>query len=512
MESDLEWFGTTIQAEYRTPLIRIRRRLTTEALPGLGKRNPPRLLFIHGLSASKSVMMQLAIEMANSGAECYLIDLPGHGDSRERFTWQASQSVVQEVSLWILQLPETNSHGDSKINFFLIGHSLGGGLAIETAQEIAGVNGVIALSPASVPVLLNSPPHLLILYGENDFPFVQRGSVFLFEAITGHAVDRSMAPHQWEIPGGSYRMVVLEKTEHSGGLFSPQADREIKGWINRTLGNSALEINPSPSPSTRAAVKGLLCVAALAAWFPSFSILSATLFGRPRQLKESLGPSLKTNSSPKNPVTGFQIYGAYALFSFLTLMVLKWFNPWDGLHLLGGGFLSGFLSITGITLLFWKTPSVQTLNLSAKSIVCVLAGFLFLLLYPFELISNHFAFLELTTQRGWRLPLIMISTLPFFLWDEWAFRNFLTLEGNWRLASHFVSTRLILAIFLMLGFFLLNNAQFLILLLLPGLAIMSLLSWVGSGWIFAKTQSCAASALFSSLLTGWIFSTFFAQI
>lgn len=64
----------------------------------------------------------------------------------------------------------------------------------------------------------------------------------------------------------------------------------------------------------------------------------------------------------------------------------------------------------------------------------------------------------------------------------------------------------------MLGFFFLNNGQFLILLLLPGLAIMSLLGWMGSGWIFAKTQSCAASALFSSLLTGWIFSTFFAQI
>src|SRR5258706_5419592 len=91
MERDLEWFATTIHAEYRTPVMRIRRRSPSEALPGLGMCNPPRLLFIHGLSASKSVMMQIAIEMAQSGAECYLIDLPGHGASLERFTWEASR-------------------------------------------------------------------------------------------------------------------------------------------------------------------------------------------------------------------------------------------------------------------------------------------------------------------------------------------------------------------------------------------------------------------------------------
>jgi pimeloyl-ACP methyl ester carboxylesterase len=512
MERDLECSTTTIQAEYRTPVIRLRRRLPWQGSVGLGMQNPPRLLFIHGLSASKSVMMQMAIEMAQSGAECYLMDLPGHGVSRESFTWEASRRAVQETSRWISQLPGSDFHGYAKIDFFLIGHSLGGGLAIEAAQEDADVTGVVALSPASVPVTRNSPSHLLILYGENDFPFVQRGAAFLFEQTTGLAIHLPHELHQWETPGSSHRIVALEQTEHSGSLFLPQAYREIKGWINLTVGRGALDMDSSPSPSARVTVKGLQCIAALAAWFPLFSLVSTALLGVPTQVEESMEISFRADATGKSPVTGFQIYGAYALFSILTLIALKWFNPWEGLHLLGSGFLSGFLSITGIALLLWKTPSLQALNFSRKGILCGLAGFLLLVLYPFGLISSHFAFLEFTPMRGWRLPVIIISTLPFFLWDEWAFRNLLTLEGNWRLIGHFLSTRLILAISLMLGFFLLNNGQFLILLLLPGLAIMSLLGWAGSGWIFAKTQSCAASALFSSLLTGWIFSTFFAQI
>ena len=52
-------------------------------------------------------------------------------------------------------------------------------------------------------------------------------------------------------------MVVLEQTEHSGSLFLPQAYREIKGWINRTAGNSALDFHSHPSPAARAGFKGV---------------------------------------------------------------------------------------------------------------------------------------------------------------------------------------------------------------------------------------------------------------
>jgi pimeloyl-ACP methyl ester carboxylesterase len=297
-------------------------------------------------------------------------DLPGHGASPERFTWEASRRAVQEISHEILQLPESNPNGYPKIDFFLIGHSLGGGLAIEAAQENTAVTGVIALSPAAVPVRRNSPPHLLILYGEYDFPFVQRGAAFLFEGTTGLTIHLPNGLHRWETPGGSHRMVVLEQTEHSGSLFLPQAYREIKGWISRTAENSALDFDSHPSPAARAAVKGLLCMAALAAWFPSFSLLSRALLTRPSQAEGAEEISLTTADPSKSPATGFQIYGAYAIFSFLTLIALKGFT-------MGAPPLGGFQRpITGMASGL-EDSSVQAQNL-VKNVLCGLADFCYL--------------------------------------------------------------------------------------------------------------------------------------
>src|SRR5262245_29602458 len=57
----------------RTPILRIRpASRPAETLP-------VKVLLIHGLSASKSAMRQIAGEVARWGCDCYVIDLPGHG-------------------------------------------------------------------------------------------------------------------------------------------------------------------------------------------------------------------------------------------------------------------------------------------------------------------------------------------------------------------------------------------------------------------------------------------------
>ncbi|MCI0424072.1 MAG: hypothetical protein L0312_33495, partial [Acidobacteria bacterium] len=84
--------------------------------------------------------------------------------------------------------------------------------------------------------------------------------------------------------------------------------------------------------------------------------------------------------------------------------------------------------------------------------------------------------------------------------------------GGARLMLFHLSTRLILAIVVLLGFFVLRNGQFLVVLILPGLLLTGLLCWGLTAWIHRKTGSVAASALFASLATAWFFSVFFAQL
>jgi len=455
-------------------------------------------------------MIQMGLELAHSGAECYLIDLPGHGASLERFTPAASRRAVQEVSNWILN-GSSPARGCPEEDLFLIGHSLGGGLAIENARKNDCASGVIAVSPASVPVSRNSPPHLLILYGENDFPFVRRGAVFLFEEVTGIPIPFPDKPRFREDSKKTHTLVPLQWTEHSGGLFLPGAHREIKNWINRTAQYSSLDSENNGGAAARVILNGVLCIVGLASWFPGFSLIASGLLKQPSRLARPMGFSSNRIDRAQKLTTGFETYGAYMLFSFVTLVMLKWFAPWDRLHLLGGGFLTGFLCLTGMALFGWRTPPVNALNSSWRGVACSVAGLLLLVLYPLALVSRYFVYLDLTSVRLWRLPIIVLCTLPFFLWDEWVFRIFLSREGKWKLTNYFLSTRLILGISLMFGFYLLKSTDFLVLLLLPGLALMSLLGWMCSGWVFSKTQNCAASALFSSLCTGWIFGIFFPQ-
>ena len=75
-----------------------------------------------------------------------------------------------------------------------------------------------------------------------------------------------------------------------------------------------------------------------------------------------------------------------------------------------------------------------------------------------------------------------------------------------------LASRFVLAITLLLGFFVLRNGQFLVVLILPGLLLTSLLCWCMAAWIHRETDSVAASALFAALSTGWFFSVFFAQL
>jgi hypothetical protein len=64
----------------------------------------------------------------------------------------------------------------------------------------------------------------------------------------------------------------------------------------------------------------------------------------------------------------------------------------------------------------------------------------------------------------------------------------------------------------MLGFFVLKNGEFLIVLILPALRGLGTMCCVYSGVAFKRTSNPWVSTFLSTLLTGWFISTFFAQL
>src|SRR5438093_5296102 len=133
-DQNLEFVHSRTSGYFKTPLLNIRLRRACRK-PGVGNSPHPTALLIHGLSASKSALTQLGTELARWGVDCYLMDLPGHGESPERFTSEDSQKAVHEVTQYLKGSSRPGFDTDPQIavsQLFLIGHSMGAALAITT--------------------------------------------------------------------------------------------------------------------------------------------------------------------------------------------------------------------------------------------------------------------------------------------------------------------------------------------------------------------------------------------
>lgn len=107
-------------------------------LPGQGVP----LVFVHGLGCASSYEYpRVVADGAFAGRRALLIDLPGYGYSEKpteySYAIEDQANVVVEL-LTSLNLPQ----------FFLYGHSMGGTIAIEAAQHLAGaLRGLVVSEP-----------------------------------------------------------------------------------------------------------------------------------------------------------------------------------------------------------------------------------------------------------------------------------------------------------------------------------------------------------------------------
>src|SRR5437867_5258597 len=552
-DQNLEFVHSRTSGHFKTPLLNIRLRRACRK-PAVGNSPHPTALLIHGLSASKSALTQLGTELARWGVDCYLMDLPGHGESTEKFSWENSRKAIQEALQYLngSSRPALNSDAQIRLSqLFLTGHSLGAGLAIDAAQVRPEIAGVIAISPAAARVDRRKPKNLLILLGEFDLPFVRRGAAFIFDQATGFSLPSLDRPGTWISSDGSRRIVVLPWTDHTLGIFEPRSLLEMANWLKFVYPDA--HFNPAIS-WTGLLTKGLFCLCLLLLVIPGFAILYGgiqALKGSPAALpKNEKIPPLKGDSTlgesargvsnrpeqghapsvlpPPPPSKGdFQErpkraqpgpfdkaspLWAYGLAGALSVIALLGVNPWDRLNLMGGSYLAGFFFLTGMQALYYRPPRWDSFQISLVDLISVLLTVLLLALALAPAFSKYFVHVTLSGARLWRFPFVALSLFPFYFFDEWACRCLIVPYGRVKLLFFHFSSRLILALILILGFFVLQNTQFLIVLVLPGMLVLSTLCWCYAGMIYRKTESLTASALFSTLITAWFFSVFFAEL
>ncbi len=111
------------------------------------------VILIHGIAASHHDWDEVISELSRNGYAAYALDLLGHGDSPKPETrayhidW-----LLEHFSKWVASLQLTEPA-------VLIGHSLGGYLALEYARRVpAGTCGLVLVNPfysrSQLPLLL----------------------------------------------------------------------------------------------------------------------------------------------------------------------------------------------------------------------------------------------------------------------------------------------------------------------------------------------------------------------
>lgn len=148
----------------------------------------PPVIMIHGIAASLHDWNDLVPELVQSGYASYALDLLGHGDSPKPVSRAYQMDWLLEHFLsWMKSLHLTQPA-------ILIGHSLGGYLALEYARRVsAWTRGLVLVNPLysiqQLPALLRRTyrrPHLSSFIVERTPKWIFRMIVDMTSIALGH--------------------------------------------------------------------------------------------------------------------------------------------------------------------------------------------------------------------------------------------------------------------------------------------------------------------------------------
>jgi pimeloyl-ACP methyl ester carboxylesterase len=408
-----------------------------------------RVLLVHGLDANKELMNPLGFALADAGFDVYAIDLPGHGASHTPFTTELSREVVAQV---------LDRLGAETV---VIGHSLGGGLLLDLANERT-FGSMVLFSPAPTPIGEIHANRVLLYVAQFDIPRIREFSDDLVDAVSGTVEFHDLA---W--------------TGHNGPPSKPQVIAEVIQW----LGGDA--------HSARISERLVL----LAAMFLSSIGLGIVMLGPPVRPP---APAVT-----KRPIHELILY--YFAAAAAAALILNFISIAAWLHLFVTDYLIGFLFVAGSLLCAIHFRE----KIHGIPLVFAILAAAYVIAVPGIFVASNFTHLMLFAGRWWRFAGITALSLPFFVADEILLRP---IRPQWKAALTALVTRAIIwATVISVALLWKRDAAFLLLIMHIIVAFWMLL-WFAGGLAYRKIRDPFAVGLFISLLQGWLFASLFVIV
>lgn len=471
---------------------------------------------LHGLSANRRVMTYLSEDLAGHGLRTYALDLPGHGDNREAFTFPRAQLCATAAVETLIRIGRIDPR-----TTVLLGHSMGAAIAIRMADR-EPVVATIAISAAPMKLPSRMPANLLVFTAQFDIPPLAKEAGDLEAAAGG---DRR-EPEDF----AQLRAFDLERipfATHTSLLLDRRVAHRSELWAMRALFPSvatdtlALNVDLATYETfnfgRRRLAGTVLGLIGLLMVFPFAGSAVVQVFrifrpfgNRPDSARATeLHNDSYTNSYDRLPGRALILFEAIicALIGVLILMV---FVPLRFLHIYSGDYLASLLLIYGALLLILnrvKARAAFSLDLATK-LAAVLLGIGTILAVG--------AWLNWQLTDGWmNAPrwlrfCALLPVLWIFAYAEEAVLG--PVDSGWRRATRFVfamALRLELWLVCAFAYYELASGQVLILLLVTALGVFSILQRLGTDALRRRTGSAPAAALFGAILGAWLIASVF---
>ncbi len=302
------------------------------------------VVLLHGLSANRRLMMYLAEDFAGHGFRAYALDLPGHGDSRDAFSFARAQDCATAAVESLIR----SGRLDPKTTI-LLGHSMGAAIAIRMADRDP-VAATIALSPAPMTAPQRMPANLLVFSASADLGILKRVAQSLADAAGGQRT----APEDF-VQQRAFELRWLPRSTHTSLLSDRRVAHDSENWAMQALFpdiaadtltlNLDLATYETFGKGRRRLAGGALGFLGILLLFPMVVALGAklTVPSAVTDAANTASPVAAQIESPGNHPSTRLLLGETALCAMIGVLLLVVGVPLKFLHLYTGAYLASLL-------------------------------------------------------------------------------------------------------------------------------------------------------------------------
>jgi alpha/beta superfamily hydrolase len=430
-------------------------------------------------------MSTLARRLAENGYGVLAIDVNGHGENRNPFNGGEAESdaLRDDVKKAVDYLRNSDLVDGSRI--VVMGHSMGAGAALDYATHDANLKGAVMISGGWVlgPV---RPKNALFIFAENDPDEPIQGTSIALATHLADVQKIELGKTYGDFAQGiAVEAVRVPGVNHVTIISSPEAATTIVKWLDNAFGTPRAGAIELKDPRRGAARLALLM----------FVILLVPL-GR---VCGSMAPSWAEERPGPSGWIGLLIVGG----ALIGAMPFTTADPASFVQVIVGSIQISWFAVAGLILLgvIALSHPLEWYRIREGATAAIIAGAVaFAVVYVCQVaMSPMLHHLSLSPERLTVMAIASVLLFPF-----WMSFELLVRRGGLALSTVRASLGRVLIVVLMAVGVALQVLPFVLILILPIIAIAFVMIEIFSASAYSTSRNLVLIAVFETLWWAWM--------